>query len=462
MKRVLFIAYFFPPIGATGAMRPLNFCRHLPVHGWLPHVLATDHPSALPPQPLDMKLLDRLPREIAVERVPHANPRGRLLQVKAKLDGWRKETARQPELPNRSSEGGVNEAPNPARSVGWISKFASGVAEALFEFPDIQCAWNRPAVRSQVKKDAGERPDVVWATGGPWTSLLIGQRLARQWKVPFIADFRDPWIGNNLASTRFQRKAARLEQSVCEQAVRIILNTEELCEDFRKRYPSMPEKFMALTNGYAPELEAFYDELAQTNRSVSAEGTTQNKPFELCHFGTVYGNRSPIELFRAVEELACEGLLTPAQLRLRFVGAWDVEEPICRGLAKSLEERGILKREPPIPHRQCLEEMAYADSLLILQQNFPLQIPAKIYEYIVAGRPLLVIGGEGATANLVRRNRLGECCPNTVAGIKTMLGKLVGGAHRIQPPLRADVEQFSYRLLSKQLADIFDKVTRAA
>jgi len=213
---------------------------------------------------------------------------------------------------------------------------------------------------------------------------------------------------------------------------------------------------MALTNGYAPELEMFYDELAQGACDEGRSDQKRERAFEICHFGTVYGTRSPIALLQAMEGLASNGLLTDSHLRVRFVGAWDVDDPVCQGLAKSLEERGLLRREPPIPHRQCLEQIARADFLLVLQQNFPLQIPAKIYEYIVAKRPLLVIGGEGATANLVRRNQLGQCCPNRVEDIKDMLKKILVGVLHAHLPSRERVESFSYQVLTKRLADLFD------
>ncbi|MEO5957337.1 MAG: hypothetical protein ABIR36_16830 [Nitrospiraceae bacterium] len=126
-------------------------------------------------------------------------------------------------------------------------------------------------------------------------------------------------------------------------------------------------------------------------------------------------------------------------------------------LAKALEERGVLRLVPPVSHQECLQEMARSNVLLILQPDYPLQVPAKIYEYIVAGRPLLVIGGEGATANLVQRHRLGRCCKNAVQEIKrTLMSILSPESALLAPP--AETEQFSYRALTGRLAELFDRV----
>jgi len=458
MKRVLMIAYYFPPIAATGAMRPLNFCRHLPSYGWMPSVLATDHPSALPPQAADEHLLKRIPAGTDVIRIPHGNPLGSLLAYRDQLKRILKGKARA-----TSVQATKDTAPTANRSVDRSeSAIASArrlLVDAWLSFPDPQCQWYGSAVRAMSSQSIAQRPDIIWATGGPWTSLLVGKRLAQQWTVPFVADFRDPWVGGHefFSSRLLHRRAARLERAVCEAASRVVLNTEELRARFCSEYPQWKHKFVAITNGYADEsrvnghVQNNVDDVVSCNKSSA---------LELCHFGTVYGNRSPIALFCAVQELMTEGRLDSSRLKLRFVGAWDVEDPACNQLAKFLEERGVLTRTPPIPHQACLKEMAESDVLLILQPDYPLQVPAKIYEYIVAGRPLFVVGGEGATANLVHRHRLGRCCPNRVQEAKRALMELMSDRTSLAPPNPADTEQFSYPILSKLLANLFDDVVR--
>jgi hypothetical protein len=131
--------------------------------------------------------------------------------------------------------------------------------DALLEFPDPQCYWCRPAVRALAKMPAQERPHVIWATGGPWTSLLVGKRLAQAFNVPFIADFRDPWIGGYelFSSKLLHKKSISLERGVCAAAARVILNTEELRLRFCSVYPEWQHKFVTITNGYAEEVRSF-------------------------------------------------------------------------------------------------------------------------------------------------------------------------------------------------------------
>lgn len=458
VKRVLLIAYYFPPIAATGSMRPLNFCRHLKAFGWAPAVLSTDAASVYPPQPGDQKLLDRVPADVPVFRIGHSNPRTKLIQFRERIGQWfSKGVPVAPSVPQASPSA----TDRVARRPNGLRSFLRIACEAALEFPDPQYRWCRPAIRAMARLPIQERPNVIWATGGPWTSLLVGKRLASRWKIPFIADFRDPWVGGHghYASAFLRRQEERLERKVCAAAARVILNTEELRERFCQSYPEYREKFVTLTNGYAVELEEFYAQLPRQKNGLIGSSQPLVSPLEICHFGTVYGNRSPVALFQAVEELAAAGLVASPQIRLRFVGAWDVPDSTCERHAKQLEERGILTREPPVPHQQCLKEMGQADVLLILQQHYPLQIPAKIYEYIVAGRPLLILGGDGATANLVQRNRLGQCCPNTVSDIKAAVQSIVSGGVQLPAPASANTTQFSYRVLSARLAGLLTAVS---
>ena len=102
--------------------------------------------------------------------------------------------------------------------------------------------------------------------------------------------------------------------------------------------------------------------------------------------------------------------------------------------------------------------MKGANVLLVVQPESPLQIPGKIYEYIAMGRPLLLIGGEGATANLVQRYHLGASCPNSIGGVKRLLRGIVEGTETIPVPDQEQVKRFEYQSLTGELAVLLDAV----
>ena len=452
MKKILIVAYYFPPVAASGAMRPLAFCRFLESYGWSPRVLTVDPATVFPSHPLDRQLAADLPTGIQVDFVPHGNPLQRVIawrdRVKAMLQ--KREGV-------RSSNRAAASVLVPAMRQSGSAKFNALKDLILnwgFEFPDPQCAWFGPAVAFARRLSRAQAPDVVFATGGPWTSLLVGKRIAEYWQVPLIADYRDPWTSNpyfSFTSSFLNTRSRQLERSVCKAASRVITNTHELQIQLEKDYPCLAGKTLTITNGFDPGSFGISQEGALKREMKKAE-------LELCHFGTVYGKRTPTVLFQTLLNLHQTGRLTGEQLCLRFVGAWEVTEPKCEELAQFLEKVGLLRREAPLPYEACLRQMGEADALLVIQPDSPLQIPGKIYEYIATRRPLLLLGGDGATASLVQRHRLGMVCSNNPERIRKVLLDLVEGRQPLAAPDPAEVERFDYRSLTGDLARVLDEV----
>jgi len=443
-------------------MRPLGFCRYLPQYGWEPRVLTTTPASVNPPQQVDLSLCNMLPWGLKIDTVPHPNPfetiigvRNRLYEQVHQMFRSRNRQMASLMVSNANLSDDRNGTP-----YGRVSALKELVVDWIFAFPDKQCFWFGPAVRSLSEIPRDHYPDIVFATGNPWTSFLVGKRLAERFGVPFIADFRDPWTGHPpyglFRSPILTQKARQLERAVCTAASRVVVNTEELRHKFCIDYPELEQKCIAITNGYDS------DALVSTSTSAGHD-ENQMSPEDksyivVSHFGTVYGSRNPLPLFQAITELLEANLIQPHQLRVRFVGLWEVADDRCEALVHALEKRGVARREPPLPREKYLEQMAQSNLLLVLQADFPLQIPAKLYEYVASGRPILVIGKEGATANLVNRHRLGRCCPNDVSPIKELLGSLIQGHTRIKSSPQTEITQFHYRVLTGKLASVLDQV----
>lgn len=457
MKKIVIVAYYFPPVAASGAMRPLAFSRYLEKYGWLSRVITADANSVFPRHSIDPELLKSLPASVRVDALPHGNPVQRLLAWRSKAKGW---IGRSKTL-HADGKGQGDSTPSPS-SDGDGNTIKRLVLDWMFEFPDPQCAWLRAVIAHGKTFSKDEIPDVVWATGGPWTALLAGKRLAELWNVPFIADYRDPWTSNpyvSYPSPWLNRKARQLEAAVGVAANRIVTNTRELRLQLVRDYPEVAHKILTITNGYDPT--SFSTVARRQDSGAATGGESKGSALELCHFGTVYGKRTPVALLEAISELHVSGRLTPSQLQLRFIGAWDGTEEKCERLARQLEAAGLLKREGSIPYRACLQRMANTDVLLVIQPDSPLQIPGKIYEYIASRRPLLLIGGEGATANLVKDHSLGVACANRVDQIRRLILDVVEGRESLRAPEPEAVEQFDYSCLTGDLAEILEKAVTA-
>jgi glycosyltransferase involved in cell wall biosynthesis len=169
---------------------------------------------------------------------------------------------------------------------------------------------------------------------------------------------------------------------------------------YLERYTDVPERRIKV-------IENGYDE--QSFASLDVTDEPRQGPLVLLHSGVVYpSERDPTQLFQALRRLLDSAALRPGELtvRLRAPG----HESLLRNLIETARVEAVVELAPPIPYREALLEMMRADGLLVLQAaNCNQQVPAKLYEYLRCGRPILALTDPaGDTAALMRRAGLGD------------------------------------------------------
>ena len=321
MRKVLLLAYYFPPAAASGSLRPVGLCRYLGEFGFEPHVVCSDPSSIHPPVGRDTTLGALVPPSVRVDRIQYRNTLKELLNLRQRI-----RQAISPQRVEQRGETVQNEATGEEPSAKDV------ILDRLFIFPDHQKYWVRPVVRHVCALPASERPDVVLATADPWSSLLAGVSIAQRLAIPFVADFRDPWSRNPKPqpNARLLPQIVALERRVLQKATRVIANTEALRDSLISDHPSTADKIDAITNGF---IEDMFPE-------ARPDGD-QHTPLELCHFGSVYPLRHPRALLEAMSDLAGSGVLSPGDLRIRFVGGWNTQDARCEELASRLESAGF-------------------------------------------------------------------------------------------------------------------------
>ena len=444
MRNLLIIAYYYPPLASSGSMRPMAFSRYLPAYGWRPFIMTTVPETTYPAFPCDPHLGSLIPQHAEIIRVPDRNPVKRFLDFRARLI-----TLLRPEgtmIEHKEDTGRAKLRSNsPFKRA--LDKFQS----RLFEFPDHQATWFQPVVKRAAEIIQERQIDAILATGSPWTCLRAGETLSRRFQLPFVADFRDPWVDNPYKkfSDELLARAKKLERDICSRANKILTNTDPLRVCFVEKYPQWESKFVTLTNGF--------DRYVLPIQQPEKKRFTKSKP-TISHFGSIYEKRNPRVLLQALNEAVGSGTIKAGDLLFRFVGPWVTGDSVCDQLATRLEACGLVRRESAIPYNECLKQMAETDGLLILQPDSQLQIPGKLYEYIAAARPIVVIGGEGATRQLVTKHKVGICLANELSDIRRGLDKLVGNALFSSTTPHAGEESFDYCVLTGTLANILDEL----
>lgn len=349
------IAYHFPPLaGSSGIQRTLRFVQHLPSLGWQPLVLSAD------PRAYEMSSVDLLADV----------PAGTVVRRAFALD-----TARHLQL------GG--------RYLGWMAR------------PDRWISWKFAAIREGLRMIDEFKPDVIWSTYPIATAHVIASALHRKTGIPWIADFRDPMAHAGYpADPRTWRSYQAIEEEAVAQARYSVFTTPGAAHMYQQRYPGAAERIVVLENGYDEESFAA---VAPPPSDKFRAGDSRTRPLLLLHSGIVYpSERDPTQLFVALGRLKDEGVLTPTDLRIRFRAC--VHDELLQHLAATHGAQDFIEMCPAIPYREALAEMMAVDALLVMQaSSCNAQIPAKIYEYLRAGKPILgLTDPAGDTAAVLR------------------------------------------------------------
>ncbi|MGC3961908.1 MAG: glycosyltransferase [Rhodocyclaceae bacterium] len=348
--RVLMVAYHFPPLaGSSGIQRTLRFVQQLPDCGWEPIVLSAN-PRAF--EKVSQDLAGELDESLVVERA-------------LALDS--------------------------ARHLSVGGRYPGALA-----VPDRWVSWWPHAVLKGLAMIRRYRPAAIWSTYPIATAHMIGHTLSRLSGVPWIADFRDPMAQDDYPTDPAVRRSfERIERAALSRARAAVFTTRGAAAIYRERYPAHAGKVALIENGF--DEESFTGLAPQTN--------TTPRPFTLLHSGAVYpSERDPSQFFDALGALDRSGQITPAALRVRFRAA--VHDGLIGDMAKRAGVAAYVEMAPPLPYREALTEMLGADALLVLQAaNCNQQIPAKVYEYLRAQRPILgLTDPAGDTGDLLTRS----------------------------------------------------------
>jgi hypothetical protein len=307
------------------------------------------------------------------------------------------------------------------------------------------------------------QPAVIWSTYPIATAHLIGAALHRRSGLPWLADFRDPMAQPGYPAdpvTRQQFKA--IEEQALREASLSTFTTPGAARLYAQRYPDAAQRIAVLENGF--DEDTFVAAGATAGAAGESLAPCHPGAITLLHSGIVYPlERDPTHLFAALRTLSEAGLIVPGRFRVRFRA--PAHDQLLHTLAAQNGVQPFIEVCPPLPYTEALQEMLRADGLLVLQaDNCNDQIPAKIYEYLRARRPILCLSDPaGDTEAALRAAGIGSCARlDSAREIHDLISRFVSdsAAGRLEGYLPDDaaVAQASRQGRTQMLAALLDKL----
>lgn len=416
MRRVLIIAYYFPPMGLSGVQRTAKFAKYLPSAGWEPTVL-TAHPGGY--YAFDDDLLEEVKRAgVRIERTASLDPtqffgRGRRVN-----------------MPDASAR-----------------KRFQNISQWLF-IPDNKIGWMPFALARGLQLLRNENYDAIFSTAPPYTCHLIGAALSRITGIPLTLDFRDDWLENPYSSypTPLHRRLHdALERTVVRQCVTPIAINTYIRDSLAKRHPAAAENMRVIPQGY--DAEDFEDlQIASTNNKMT-----------FLYGGVFYEPQTPVFFLEGVHHFLQRHPAAREDILLAFVGYLTERH-------QTLIDRFGLREQVRLmgyrPHDEAVRQLSAADVLWMTvgRQKREEQISTgKLFEYFGARKPVLGLVPAGAARDAIITYRAGRTAPPDEPDA---VGKAVEDLYfrwkknDLPEPDEAFVQSLDRRRLAQKLAEL--------
>jgi glycosyltransferase involved in cell wall biosynthesis len=391
MKKVLIIIYYWPPTGGSGVQRWVKFVKHLRNFGWEPIIFTPKNPLV---NERDESLLKEIPEGIEVIKLP-------VFEI-AKYFG--------------SAPGSETSNSTPSFFSN-IKKTIGNYIRGNFFIPDPRVLWVKPSVKFLSDYLSKNKIDAIVSSGPPHSLHKIAKHLKKKFNIPWLADFRDPWLeildfhGFKTSASAFE-KHKKLFRSVLNEASEVVVAHESVRENFQALTKT---KVTLITNGYDAA------DIANAPQPIH-----DNKKFNVVFVGILYDKLNSPDLWNAFAKYASVDKIFAEKLQLIFVG--KVQPDAMRNLEKN-DLLKYCKFTGYVSHEVAVGYEKIADLLLLLTpsgNDFKYVIPGKLFEYLAVQKPILCLANaNNDSAIIVSNSKAGiVVSPNSANEIKTVIESL--------------------------------------
>ncbi|MBT4956287.1 MAG: glycosyltransferase family 4 protein [Candidatus Marinimicrobia bacterium] len=417
MKKVLVITYYWPPSGGPAVQRVMKFCKYLPKYGWEPIVLTVrngEYPA------IDSSLLEEV-KSIHVEKSKEIS----FLRLFRKITGKK-------QIPIHQL--------SPQNDESFFSKIARWIRFNIF-IPDGRIGWYFNAVKKGKRLIDENNIDLIFSSSPPQTVQLIAKKIAKNTKIPWVADFRDPWTDRfyyeeSKRSWLTKSVDSILEKSVLNKANGLTTVSDSVSQ-LMSKHMSNKNQFYTIMNGF--DESDFNGVLHKTKLDC----------LTISYVGNMSKSQNPIEFLSLIDTLSQRD---EKKIVVNFVGhihpdVWDEIE--SRGLSH------FITRKPYVPHFEAIQFMVQSDYLLLLIPNLPKNegiVTGKLFEYVRSGSTIIMLGPiQSDAAKIISQSQSGFVFEyNNLKGLESIF---------LEKKMRKemDTSNYSREKMTQKLSEIFDE-----
>lgn len=427
VKSVLYISFYYPPVGGVASIRAMKMSRYLPESGIEPVILTISPRGSR--IPLDQSLVREIPETIRIYRAFFPDM-GWLFKI---LWGLK------------------------------LSKWVNYISQRLM-IPGPEITW-LPFAKRKIRLILKNRPDIklAYISSGPPAALLMGRHLLQRYGIPYVCEFRDEWTNNpERVNTGYSQKAQqaeqKLEQHILGTCAGCVYLTNNMRENFAARYPMLNNKpGLVLPNGF------------DSNDFTGLKPYAYSGKFTIVYSGSFYDRRQPDALWKAIQNLAQSSRIDPSTIQIDIIGK-NTPRFVLGNYWHDSTINTIVNFSGFMPHAESLSRLMGADALLLYipsGENTDSVLTGKIFDYLYSGKPILaIVPPTGLAADLIKQAGVGFIADYTdIDGISARFMELYDlWRNRKLTEIRHNSQAYaaySRQNLARQLAlflsDILDK-----
>ncbi|MBF0216321.1 MAG: glycosyltransferase [Candidatus Omnitrophica bacterium] len=424
MKKVLVISFNFPPDEIIASRRMWGLVKYLNNYGYYPLVLTKENSGVV--SGIAKIIQTYFPGDIydmILKKIVFLNPekfRGKYADFQSSISGRRS-------------------------LVDALTRFLKGI----ITYPDEKKTWYPFAWSAIEEIFRSEDIKAVISSSAPVITHILANRVKRKYKVPWIADLRDPWSQyHSYPYDNIRRCLDKgIERKTLQEADFMVTVTEPVAEKLSELHGGRDVK--VIHNGFDPD---------------EKQKVALSSKFSIIYTGNIHRGKQDAKLFLlAIKRLLDEKRIDAECLEINFYGpkrTWLQEEIDECGLSDIVIQKGVISRKEVIG-KQCSSQVLLLFNWTVSEE--PGVMTGKIFEYLNAGRPIIAIGGgKSVVTDILERTKTGVCAFNLESLVNILsdyyeeylrLGAIAPDG------IRGDIDKYSYVEMSRQFGALLDAVT---